>query len=81
MTPAVKVMSFPLCATALCLVVASSAEARDYGQHGTVWPVVEPDLLAQIHARLVHLEATGEDRKSTRLNSSHIQKSRMPSSA
>ena len=25
--------------------------------------------------------ATGQDRKSTRLNSSHIQKSRMPSSA
>ena len=58
-------LSFPLCATALCLVVASSAEARDYGQHGTVWPVVEPDLLAQIHARLVHLEATGE---TARLN-------------
>ena len=56
-------LSFPLCATALCLVVASSAEARDYGQHGTVWPVIEPDLLAQIHARLVHLEATGETAK------------------
>ena len=27
------------------------------------------------------LHATGSDRKSTRLNSSHIQKSRMPSSA
>ena len=27
------------------------------------------------------LEASGVDRKSTRLNSSHIQKSRMPSSA
>ena len=36
---------------------------------------------------IVHMEvgepdfATAEDRKSTRLNSSHIQKSRMPSSA
>ena len=28
-----------------------------------------------------HLVAAEEDRKSTRLNSSHIQKSRMPSSA
>lgn len=65
MTPAVKSLSFPLCATALCLVIASSAEARDYGQHGTVWPVVEPDLLAQIHARLVHLEQSGE---TARLN-------------
>lgn len=58
-----KRVSFPLCATSLCLVVASSAEARDYGQHGTVWPVIEPDLLAQIHARLVHLEQTGETAK------------------
>ena len=48
------------CATALALVGASSAQARDYGQHGSVWPVIEPDLLAQIHARLLHLEATGE---------------------
>ena len=29
----------------------------------------------------VRTEVNGEDRKSTRLNSSHIQKSRMPSSA
>ena len=65
MTWASKTLAFPLCATALCLVVASSAEARDYGQHGTLWPVIEPDLLAQIHARLVHLEATGE---TARLN-------------
>lgn len=63
MTRASKTLAFPLCATALCLVVASSAEARDYGQHGTLWPVIEPDLLAQIHARLVHLEATGETAK------------------
>ena len=32
-------------------------------------------------AEALKLEATGIDRKSTRLNSSHIQKSRMPSSA
>ena len=62
---AVKGLAFPLCATALALVVASSAQARDYGQHGTVWPVIEPDLLAQIHARLLQLEARGE---TARLN-------------
>jgi len=39
--------------------------ARDYGQHGTVWPVIEPDLLQQIHARLTQLEKTGE---TARLN-------------
>ena len=31
--------------------------------------------------RPVHVSIVGGDRKSTRLNSSHIQKSRMPSSA
>ncbi|MEJ6008783.1 type-F conjugative transfer system protein TraW [Novosphingobium aquae] len=60
---AIKRLAIPLCATALALVVASSAQARDYGQHGTVWPVIEPDLLAQIHARLLHLEASGETAK------------------
>ena len=45
--------------------MARPALARDYGQQGAVWPVVEPDLLAQIHARLAHLEKTGE---TARLN-------------
>lgn len=40
--------------------LATPALARDYGQQGAVWPVVEPDLLGQIHARLAHLEKTGE---------------------
>lgn len=48
-----------------CMVSAAPAAARDYGQQGTVWPVIEPDLLQQIHARLQHLEATGE---TARLN-------------
>ena len=57
--------TFPICATALALIVTAQASARDYGQQGTVWPVIEPDLLQQIHARLQHLEATGE---TARLN-------------
>ena len=48
-----------------CLGAAAPALARDYGQHGTIWPIVEPDLLAHIHARLTHLEKTGE---TARLN-------------
>ena len=36
---------------------------------------------AQVPVYIVHLSAREADRKSTRLNSSHIQKSRMPSSA
>ena len=55
-----KALSFPLCVTALTLVLggqifAGQAVARDYGQQGAVWPVIEPDLLQQIHARLQHL--------------------------
>ena len=49
---------------------------------------VEPDprLPGTIHQTVAEIQATGGDaiavdRKSTRLNSSHIQKSRMPSSA
>lgn len=60
-----KRRSYPLCATAMALLLATSAEARDYGQHGTVWPVIEPDLLQQIKARLTYLEASGE---TARLN-------------
>ena len=46
-------------------IFAGQAVARDYGQQGAVWPVIEPDLLQQIHARLQHLEKTGE---TARLN-------------
>lgn len=47
------------------LVIAAPAAARDYGQQGAVWPIAEPDLLQQIHARLSQLERTGE---TARLN-------------
>jgi conjugal transfer pilus assembly protein TraW len=50
---------------ALGLVIAAPATARDYGQQGAVWPIAEPDLLQQIHARLTQLERTGE---TARLN-------------
>ena len=60
-----RLITLPVCATALALAIASQAMARDYGQHGTVWPVVELDLLQQIHARLTQLEKTGE---TARLN-------------
>lgn len=35
-------------------------EARDYGQAAQAFPVIEPDLLATIEARLKRAEATGE---------------------
>lgn len=53
----------------LCLTVTLSAgllsfsspsAAKDLGVHGTVFPIKEPDMLAQIEARLRHMERTGE---------------------
>lgn len=63
MRPAIKALAFTLFASALSSIIAGAAQARDYGQHGTIWSVVEPDLLAQIHARLLQLEASGETAK------------------
>ena len=45
---------------------------------GAILPIY--DALSQ-STTIHHVLARHEDRKSTRLNSSHIQKSRMPSSA
>ena len=63
------------------------AEAVSFGVPHPTWgeevaaavvlrsPAGEAEILAHCRERM------SEDRKSTRLNSSHIQKSRMPSSA
>jgi conjugal transfer pilus assembly protein TraW len=48
-------------AALICVPVA----ARDYGQQGTVYPVIEADLLQAIRTRLGQLEARGE---TARLN-------------
>jgi conjugal transfer pilus assembly protein TraW len=47
------------------LLATTPAAAKDYGQQGTVFPIVEPDLLEQIRAKLQRLEASGE---TARLN-------------
>lgn len=39
---------------------STRSEARDYGQAGQAFPVIEPDLLSTIEARLKRAEATGE---------------------
>jgi conjugal transfer pilus assembly protein TraW len=61
----VKLLPAMIALLVACLGAAGPAFARDYGQQGAVWPIVEPDLLAQIRARLTHLEKTGE---TARLN-------------
>ncbi|MXW93529.1 MAG: type-F conjugative transfer system protein TraW [Rhodospirillaceae bacterium] len=53
------------CARAMLLVASLgvapvAGHARDLGVRGATWPVAEPDLLAQIEARLVEMERTGE---------------------
>ena len=45
--------------------------------HGNAWNAINPEYAARMRAQ----NKFKTDRKSTRLNSSHIQKSRMPSSA
>ena len=52
-----------LVAAATLAVFAVPASARDYGVAGALFPVVEPDLLATIHARLTTLEQTGATRR------------------
>ena len=52
------------------------------GDHGSVYFHPESPYARRAIQCLIELQArAGGDRKSTRLNSSHIQKSRMPSSA
>lgn len=53
----------PAMLVAALLALPAPAAARDYGQHGAVWPIAEPDLLAQIHARLASLERSGETQR------------------
>lgn len=38
----------------------STAQAVDHGQMGQTWPVIEPDLMSVIKARLDHAQATGK---------------------
>ncbi len=51
-----------LLVTAGCVLtfVAQPASAKDLGVRGAVWPIAEPDLLAQIETRLGEMEASGE---------------------
>ncbi len=51
---------FLLAALGFALALMAHASAKDLGVRGAVWPVAEPDLLAQIEARLGELEASGE---------------------
>ena len=49
-------------AAALLLTAAlpGAVSAKDLGVRGATWPVAEPDLLAEIEARLVEMEGSGK---------------------
>jgi len=47
-------------AVALALAAPAAATAKDLGVRGATWPVAEPDLLAEIEARLVEMQRSGE---------------------
>ena len=57
------------------------AKAREVRRFGAGVVVMAFDEKGQAETAQRKVEICGRDRKSTRLNSSHIQKSRMPSSA
>lgn len=56
---------------ALFIVGPMATQARNYGHTGQTFPVIEPDLLATIEARLKRAEASGE---MARLNAQFAQR-------
>ena len=55
--------AFPAMLAAALLLAAAlpgAVSAKDLGVRGATWPVAEPDLLAQIEARLIEMERSGE---------------------
>ncbi len=54
--------AFPALLAAVLLFAAAlpgAVSAKDLGVRGATWPVAEPDLLAQIEARLIEMERSG----------------------
>ena len=59
-SPTTRAIALLLAAALSAAGSASAALAKDLGVRGATWPVAEPDLLAQIEARLVEMERSGE---------------------
>ncbi len=54
--------AFPTMLAAALLLAAAppgAVSAKDLGVRGATWPVAEPDLLAQIEARLIEMQRSG----------------------
>lgn len=55
-----RALSFMLAASTMVGMLAAPAAAKDYGQVGTVFPVIEADLLLVIEQKLNMLQSTGQ---------------------
>ena len=60
---------------------AASAAAGQYVAGSDIWGDIKHVYIRLQHEKCVYCESKLQDRKSTRLNSSHPRLSRMPSSA
>ena len=58
--PASRPFAAAALAVALALAAPAAVSAKDLGVRGATWPVAEPDLLAEIEARLVEMQRSGE---------------------
>jgi conjugal transfer pilus assembly protein TraW len=60
------------------LLVPTAAVAKDYGQHGAVFPVIETDMLAMIEAKLMAAKASGKmaamQRQFVRDTEAHVRR-------
>lgn len=69
-------LSLPFLIAAL---LSSPALARDYGQQGTHFPIIEPDLLEQIQSRLQTMDKNGDiDRLNQKLKARTIARVNRP---
>lgn len=60
-------------ATAIVLLGPAPIEAKDFGQAGQTFPVIEPDLLSTIEARLKRAEASGELARSNEMFARRVE--------
>ena len=58
--PASRLFAAAALAVVLALAAPAAVSAKDLGVRGATWPVAEPDLLAQIEARLLEMQRSGE---------------------
>ena len=72
------------------IIVIKRVKKGGHGHHGGAWKIAYADFVTAMMAFFLLMwvlgsttagDLAGIDRKSTRLNSSHSQQSRMPSSA